>query len=626
MSVLRQSNFLGEQRIDVPHLRALESSIAADFDCFAGRMVTGLKPMVVRGFSLIGGANIPAKDLLLNSQDGAILHSTASESGTIYHTPADRTTEPLDATRNSRVSGAFVPGQSNYVGLDLTRTPDSSTVDTVQFFDTDSEEDVPRTVPLARTLDYKIVISTVDFSLLTNILPIALVSVASNGTVTMITDARDMLFRLGTGSNQYYSHAWLSRAVPPTNSFSGADKDLVSFKDWMNAVMSRLWELGGGSAWYSPASEKDVKLIRSGTTTFTNGEYFDWVLGTEKVYWRGLRFVFANGENNSHYNDILDNLGGITLLDQQCVYVDLDRTANRTGATAISHGVAYLRYLSTAPDRYVIAWRSGTQVYTREAQYAVGTLYGPVSTHTSNGMVTLNATPTDHGWGDNLTPTVAITNSDGQVVGEGLTRGDGGGGVLGVLTIGGGAKDQSVEIGTTGRAVTFWGQPMYGSPAVKHKVVSAAEMQAQTSNDCEYLPPSIWSHNFATGAAYTLGFQVHLPANSTIVGVQALVESTDTVDVDIDVTMVIFDNGSGTPHTAEWIFGGTAGFGKFTVPASSSAFWTTTAARLAGTSGFVSDDSYVTGTVYVRAATPTKTVYIEALRITYQGQYIRESV
>lgn len=453
MSVLRQSNFLGEQRIDVPHFRALESSIAADFDCLAGRIMTGLRPMVVRGFNIVGSTGL-AKDLRLSTQDGVILHSTASESGTLYHTPADRTTELLDATRNPRVSGAFVPGQLNYVGLDLVRSVDSSTVDTVQFFDTDSEEDVPRVVPLARTLDYKIVISTVDFSLLTNVLPIAQVNTNADGTVTLIVDSRDMLFRLGAGDNQYYSYPWLTRSVPATSSFSGADKDITSFKDWMNAVMTRLWEIGGGSAWHSPASEKDVKLIRSGTTTFANGEYFDWVLGTQKVYWRGLRFIFANGEGGATYNDISDNTGGVTLQNGHCVYVDLDRTANRTGATALGHGTAALTHLSTAPDRYVIAWRSGTQIFTREAQYAVGTLYGPVATHTSNGMVSINSTPTLNGWSDNLTPMAAIIDEFGVVVGYGLTRG---GETAGDIEIGGGTNDEDLLLGNVSHGISLRG-------------------------------------------------------------------------------------------------------------------------------------------------------------------------
>ena len=32
MAVLRQEQFLGQSRIDVPHLRAIESGVAADFD------------------------------------------------------------------------------------------------------------------------------------------------------------------------------------------------------------------------------------------------------------------------------------------------------------------------------------------------------------------------------------------------------------------------------------------------------------------------------------------------------------------------------------------------------------------------------------------------------------------
>ncbi len=39
--ILRQQNWLGQQRVDAPHLRSLESSAAADFDVLAG-LIAGL--------------------------------------------------------------------------------------------------------------------------------------------------------------------------------------------------------------------------------------------------------------------------------------------------------------------------------------------------------------------------------------------------------------------------------------------------------------------------------------------------------------------------------------------------------------------------------------------------------
>jgi hypothetical protein len=41
MSANRQLNLLGQWRLDVPHLRSIESSVAADFDLLAGSMLGG---------------------------------------------------------------------------------------------------------------------------------------------------------------------------------------------------------------------------------------------------------------------------------------------------------------------------------------------------------------------------------------------------------------------------------------------------------------------------------------------------------------------------------------------------------------------------------------------------------
>ena len=47
----RQSNWLGQQRVDVPHLRAMESSVASDFDVLAG-IISGQDSYVIKGFQI----------------------------------------------------------------------------------------------------------------------------------------------------------------------------------------------------------------------------------------------------------------------------------------------------------------------------------------------------------------------------------------------------------------------------------------------------------------------------------------------------------------------------------------------------------------------------------------------
>jgi hypothetical protein len=164
MSVARQANLLGQQRLDIPHIRAIESSVAADFDLLAGEILAGKSPLVIHGFELsLLSTGTPATQLQLFVADSVILHPEASENGTIFQVPTSRAAETLNAA-NTRVVGSFTANTINYIGIDLRRTADPTTADLVQFLDSDTKLEKPKTVPLGRTLDYIIVISTQDFS------------------------------------------------------------------------------------------------------------------------------------------------------------------------------------------------------------------------------------------------------------------------------------------------------------------------------------------------------------------------------------------------------------------------------------------------------------------------------
>jgi hypothetical protein len=52
MAIKRQFNFIGQQRVDLPHLKSLESSIAYDFDDLCGKALSGKQPLVLRGLTI----------------------------------------------------------------------------------------------------------------------------------------------------------------------------------------------------------------------------------------------------------------------------------------------------------------------------------------------------------------------------------------------------------------------------------------------------------------------------------------------------------------------------------------------------------------------------------------------
>jgi hypothetical protein len=405
--VLRQTNWLGQMRVDVPHLRAMESSVAADFDVLAGQMMAGKKGVVLAGFNVIttGAIGSQASSLQVSVNGGLLMHYLATESGSLYSVPAGRSPELLAAS-NPKVTGSFTASQTNYVGLDLTRSEDESTADVVKFRDATTKKEFSKTVPLARTLDYRLVISTSNFASQGTVLPLAQVVTDASNNVVSITDARQLMFRLGSGGDfpsSTYSYSWASRLENSTGDiFAGGDKGLASLKDWMDASMTRIWELGGGERWFSASADRNVLMVWTGTP-FSGGENFEWD-GTH-LHWKGLKFVFANstGYNNT-VSDQTSNSAGLTdLADGDCLYLDLVRGSNATVA-AHKGTLATLTAPTIPGSRQVIAYRLGSAVYTRGSRTAVGA-GSPVATTTSLGIVKLSHAAT--------TPASPIVMSDG---------------------------------------------------------------------------------------------------------------------------------------------------------------------------------------------------------------------
>lgn len=442
--MIRTFNWLGQMRVDVPHLRAVESSVVATFDVLAGKLMAGSRAQVVKGFEVIGSSGM-ASALQISVAGAVLLHPMASENGSVFSVPPTRANEILSAA-NSRVRGNFTPSQVNYVGVDLLRSADSSTSDLVQFLDSVQEQETPKTVPLGRTLDYVIVISTVDFAITPNIAPIAKITTDGANGVVSVQDARDMLFRLSRGGSvpsETYAYPWPGGRTG--TSFTVGDKSIDSLKSFAEAVTTRLWELGGGSHWYSPTADRNVKLVRSGSK-FSNGDYFEWDGNTGNLHWKGLRMVFDNSDSPSvWYNDITDvtvDTANLTDLPSgYCIYVDLDRTSNAT-LTAVKAEIQTLGAPTVPGTRHILAWNNNGTIFTRDAAWPVGVSFLP-ATKTSNGVVTLNEDPLDA-----LQPVVATVNSNDTVVGAGVQRGATLG--LGVLSIGAGAFDSSINIGQFG--------------------------------------------------------------------------------------------------------------------------------------------------------------------------------
>ena len=279
MAIKRRFTGYSGIRVDLPHLRSLESSVAKDFDDTLRNLVTGLSaPYIMKGFEIsIPDAAINANSLQIAASGSSILHSTSAQNGTIFVVDAATPDDSLNSS-NPNVVGSFQNNAANYVSVELVRVSDPDSADQTAGWSESQKSQFNRTVPIAAVLEYRYIITTGGFS--TN-LPLYIVGVSPTGAVEYITNSRPSLFRLGTGGavpNPFYSfpfggltnpqdpdlprREWVNEA-PTVNpnpmtalpgddplAFRYGDWSIHTLKEWMDAVMTRFKEITNSTYWY----------------------------------------------------------------------------------------------------------------------------------------------------------------------------------------------------------------------------------------------------------------------------------------------------------------------------------------------------------------------------------------
>lgn len=464
MTAQRQGNWLPNLRADTADLAAIESAAAFDIDTLAGFVLAGSQPIVLAGFTVGGaGAGSRAEQLVLDPRGGLLIHPLATASGGLFKAAISAAAETLGPS-NPRVRGAWQPSAVNFVSLDLVRTPDSETSATRAFLEPDSDQEYDSDEPTACTLDYVVHLHSDDPASHPSLRAVARVELDGGGLILSVADAREGLW-LGAGGafpdpERAYPFAD-GRAPLQAKDFSGGEKTIGSFRDALHAAFTRLWELGGGERWYGETADRNVILTGDGAR-FPSGDYFAW--DGANLLWRGLRLVFPNctGTVNQVADQVAPLPGLTDLADGDALYVDVDYSADHTGPGALSATRAPMRQLGSPArpgSRWVLAWRSGSRVYTRWAWSAPGSILAP-ATVTSLGVVRLSRAPTDPLSPAVLTDTekaapngVAALDPARQAAAEGLHRI-----TSGKLSVGGSALDTEVEVGSASNATGFPGR------------------------------------------------------------------------------------------------------------------------------------------------------------------------
>lgn len=337
MAVRRSQRFLGSQRIDVPHLRSIESAVRNDFDDLFKAFVLD-KSYVIRGFNLIPNIGGAANGLSMVVANAAVIHVDSKTSGSILVIPASEPNQILNPVINKKVKGNFVPNAVNYIGIELKRRVDPTSMDTVYFWNPTTKNETSMSIPVAEILSYEIIITTSLWA--PNVLPIAKVAVDAAGNVIEITDQRPLFYRLGTagfnppdpsrvfswpeGQNENPSTS-NSNAIDP---FYGGDKAIRSLKDWVDAVMTEIKSIKGTTYWYSPnlgGSLTGLRLDLGNTIVTSRGSITHHPTVNGRLNWTEDIFLSVVGSRLRYKILANPTSSDVVLNNNQVAYINLVR-------------------------------------------------------------------------------------------------------------------------------------------------------------------------------------------------------------------------------------------------------------------------------------------------------------
>lgn len=273
MAIKRRLRGYSSIRLDLSHLRLFEAAVTGDFDDVLKGFVTGLdRPYLVRGFDVVGNSadyQSDARALRLKVADSVLLHSSATEAGTILRIPSNEADITINGS-NPRVIGDWVQNAINYVSIDYRRTTDPNTVDATAAFSPTEKIEIQKSVPIGMILDYRIIISTTGFG---NFMPLYRVQLfgGSSFQIQEISNSRPHFFRLGTGGavpNPNHNFPWVTGGTPQTRvegsptigssellsitkPWDRGDYAIKNLKDVFDAIFTRFKEITGSSFWYT---------------------------------------------------------------------------------------------------------------------------------------------------------------------------------------------------------------------------------------------------------------------------------------------------------------------------------------------------------------------------------------
>jgi hypothetical protein len=249
------------ERLDLPDFLSIDSFVAADFKYLIQSFIGADKPYILKGFDVIQPQDtIGTESVSIRVADSVVYYPTAGAGSFYYGLQEGSTgTDPLvpELRKNAL----------NFVYLSF------STFDTARdsraFWDPDQNGgdggEFSQDINTESALKVEVGVSVSSFP--EGTIPVAKIQVGPS-VIESIQDARDLMFRLGTGgiapdpfANFPFREdpsSTYARNEPSTimassldaNPFQGGDKNLFTLKEWMDVVMTRFKEITGDTYWY----------------------------------------------------------------------------------------------------------------------------------------------------------------------------------------------------------------------------------------------------------------------------------------------------------------------------------------------------------------------------------------
>lgn len=381
MASLIRTNLLSNERLDLTDFNNIENFVIEDFNAVMKFLMTG-SSYVVSGFRLYQDSaalvdNPTSSPIYVKLAGSSAIHSESN--GTpFYYVGASS----LDAARID-----LIPNSTNYLEMELSITTGSP--DTRAFWDPSANNgegaEFTQIIDIARNLTANFSVNTTGFTG-GNKLPIAEI-VLSGGAITNVYDRRNLFFRLGKGSPEdaTNNYPWVQGRIEPDSdrstdpdAFTGADKSISTFKELIDALLTKIKELSGTDYWFEIAGSSVIGLMRNMGLSIPVA-----MSANARFAWDGNNLEITDDNVSPVGTDVIAAIRSfdttanlnltretIALADGEILYVEFpvpiaSATYDGVGAGALNYKVAARGSVPNEDKVFWIAYREGTKCYLR---------------------------------------------------------------------------------------------------------------------------------------------------------------------------------------------------------------------------------------------------------------------